>query len=67
MCCPVESLDYIKVASTMKPIARAHALAAFAWQSSMGNETVVIIPRLSLDETPTFPPFPLVKVSEFVD
>ena len=31
----------------------------------MGNETVVIIPRLSLDETPTFPPFPLVKVSEF--
>ena len=32
----------------------------------MGNETV-IIPRLSLDETPTFPPFPLVKVSEFVD
>ena len=33
----------------------------------MGNETVVNIPRLSLDETPTLPPFPLVKVSEFVD
>ena len=33
----------------------------------MGNETVVIIPRLSIDETPTLPPFPLVKVSEFVD
>ena len=32
----------------------------------MGNETIVILPRLSLDETPTFPPFPLVKVFEFV-
>ena len=30
MCCPVESLNYAKVASTMKPVARAHALAAFA-------------------------------------
>ena len=28
-CCPVESLDYTKVSSTMKPIALARALAAF--------------------------------------
>ena len=33
----------------------------------MGKEAVVILPRLSLDETPTFPPLPLVKVSEFGD
>ena len=33
----------------------------------MGKEAVVILPRLSLDETPTFPPLPLVKVSEFDD
>ena len=32
----------------------------------MGDETDVIIPRLSIDETTTLPPFPLVKVFEFV-
>ena len=33
----------------------------------MGKDAVVIVPKRSLDETPTPPPFPLAKVSEFVD
>ena len=32
----------------------------------MGDETDVITPRLSIDVTNTLPPFPLVKVFEFV-
>ena len=48
MCCPVESLACTKVASAMKPSARTRFLAGFAWQSSMGEDAVVV-PRCSLD------------------
>ena len=33
----------------------------------MGKDAVVIVPRRSLDEPPTPPPFPLAKAPEFVD
>ena len=66
MCCPVESLDYTKASSHHE----AHCMSACSRTRCLtiiGDDvTVFVFPWRNTDETTPLPPFPLVKVREFV-